>query len=245
MRLAALALAGLAGLALAGCATGPMADAGAADSPAVDPTSVDARRAALDAFRVAGSLGYWTEEQNLVARLDWREVPGRTEVDLVAPLGLGRLALVEGPGGATLSRSGAPPATGPSGGALLQRELGLAAPVPLGAMRDWLRGLPGEGATDVRRDAAGRLETLLWADATGARWFARVRRWTEAGGLELPALVTARSGDRRLRLALSDWRPGPGDGVGTTAPGAPDGTAPAPDGPGRSGAGGRLGIPGR
>ena len=177
----------------------------------------------------------------MTARLDWREADGRTELELVAPLGLGRLALVEDAGGATLARSGAAPVAGPSAGALLQRELGLAAPIPLGAARDWLRGLPGEGATEVRRDAAGRLETLLWSDASGTRWFARVRRWTEVDGLELPALVTARSGDRRLRIALSDWRPGEG-----AAPGEEPGRA-APDdpGPGPGAGGGRLGIPGR
>ena len=141
--------------------------------------------------------------------------------------------------------------SGPSADALLQGVLGLEAPIPLAAARDWLRGLPGPGATDVRRDAAGRLETLLWSDGAGARWFARIRRWTEVDGaagagaadadrLELPALVTARSGDRRLRLALSDWRLG--------VPGAP--AATGPDGPGNGdggapGTGGRLVIPGR
>ena len=174
-------------------------------------------------------------------------------------------------GGATLSRSGAAPTAGASAGELLARELGLAAPIPLEAVRDWLRGLPGAGATDVRRDADGRLETLLWSDASGARWFARVRRWTEVAGaeppLELPSLLTARSGDRRLRLALSDWRLGP-DGVpggeggadGTpdggadgsadggadgSADGTADGTADGA-GPGTPSSGrGRLAIPGR
>ena len=168
---------------------------------------------------MAGALGYWTDEENLTARLDWREADGRTSLSLVAPLGLGRLRLEAGPDGATLSRGGSAPVAGPSAGALLQRELGLAAPIPLEAASAWLRGLPGPGATDVRRDDRGRLQTLLWADGTGTRWFARVRRWTAVDGLELPALVTARSGDRRLRLALSDWRIGANDSAAGSGPG--------------------------
>ena len=175
---------------------------------------------------MAGALGYWTDEENLTARLDWREAKGRTALALVAPLGLGRVSLEAGPDGATLSRGGAAPVAGPSAEALLQRELGLDAPIPLEAASAWLRGLPGPGAADVRRDDRGRLESLLWTDETGARWFARVRRWTAVDGLELPALVTARSGERRLRLALSDWRLGANGG------------ASAPDA-------GRLAIPGR
>ena len=266
---------------LTGCAAPGASAPDGPDEPseaavAAAAVALDARRAALDAFAVGGALGYWTDDENVTARLDWREAGGTTEIFLAGPLGLGALTLVDGPGGATLARSGAPPVSGPSADALLQGVLGLEAPIPLAAARDWLRGLPGPGATDVRRDAAGRLETLLWSDGAGARWFARIRRWTEVdgasgtgaadgNGFELPALVTARSGDRRLRLALSDWRLG--------APGAPAATGPdgpgagraarratgratgrAGDGPGDGpgdgdggapGTGGRLAIPGR
>lgn len=247
-----------AALTLAGCAatadrTGPGEATGVGGVPgAPDIATADARRAAFDDFRVGGSLGYWDEAQNVTARIDWREAPGRTELLLAGPLGLGALSVTESAAGATLARRGAAPVTGPSAGALLQGELGLAAPIPLDAARDWLRGLPGEGATDVRRDASGRLETVLWPDASGARWFARVRRWTEVDGFELPALLTARSGERHLRLALNDWRPGGGDGTAggrvtagaagaDGADGAVDSAESAPPVPGA----GRLAIPGR
>ncbi len=247
-------------VALAGCSAGPELAPGAGGVPgAADIAAADARRRALDAFEVGGSLGYWDEAQNLTARFDWRETPARTELRLTAPLGLGSLALSEDAAGATLTRRGAAPVSGPTAGRLLQAELGLAAPLPLEAARDWLRGLPGEGASDVRRDDEGRLESVLWTDASGARWFARVRRWQDVAagagtdeapgagpdappdagpgaGLALPALVTARSGERRLRLALSDWR------LGADAP--PTEEAARPEPAARPG-GGRLEIPGR
>ena len=252
--LASLGLAALGGC-VAPAATAPDGPSEAAVAAAA--AALDARRAALGAFAVGGALGYWTDDENVTARLDWREAGGTTEIFLAGPLGLGALTLVDGPAGATLARSGAAPVSGPSADALLQGVLGLEAPIPLAAARDWLRGLPGPGATDVRRDAEGRLETLSWSDGAGARWFARIRRWTEVegaagaggpggpgGALELPALVTARSGGRRLRLALSDWRLGvPGASAATGPDGSGDGEG---DGEGDApGTGGRLAIPGR
>jgi len=121
--------------------------------------------------------------------------------------------------------------------------------VPLDQLALWLRGLPGD-ARDVRRDARGRLESLRWRDAGGTTWQARVLDWTTLDGLDLPALVSARGADHRLRLVLRDWSAG--DVADGPAAGATDGDELTPAGtrrevPGSAAADGakRRSIPGR
>ena len=145
----------------------------------------DAELRAFERFRVRGGLGVWNEETSLTARIDWRQAGEALELGLRGPLGLGSARLTDGPDGAAFRRGEAPPVRGASAGEVLQRALGLAAPVPIEQLASWLRGLPGE-AEEVRRDAEGRLETLRWTDGSGTRWRARVRRYTTLGELELP-----------------------------------------------------------
>jgi len=229
---ATVALAALALLALlAGCASG-----GATVPPAPpEPGQIAAREqrlAGLERYSVGGSFAYRDERQYLGAALDWRRDGDALAVSLRAPLGLGRLEVRQDARGARVVRSGREALTGPSAAPLLRTALGLSAPVPLDQLGDWIRGLPGSAASGVERDEAGRLRTLVYRDGTGQRWRTTVRRYREVNGLWLPALLTAVSGERRLRLALVDWRvPGP------SAEPVPD-RAPV-ESPGR-----RLSLPG-
>ena len=204
MRRAGTCLALLTAALVAGCAI-PAAAPPASDAEIAERIARrDAAARALDTFRVRAGLGVIDGESSGTARVDWRQSGETLDVGLAAPLGLGRARLIRRDGVARLERGDAPPLVGRSGDEILRRALGLSAPVPLDQLGAWLRGLPGD-ARDVRRDAAGRLESLVWRDAGGTRWQARVLDWTALDGLELPALVTARGGGYRLRLALRDW----------------------------------------
>lgn len=208
---AALSLFAAASL-LVGCvapSTRPPADpADAAARVAALASARDTKLRAFERFRVRGSLGVLTEETSLVARIDWRQTPSALSLRLEGPFGFGAARLDDAEGVATFRRGDAPPLVDVSADRVLQRALGLEVPVPLGQLALWLRGLPGE-AEEVRRDSAGRLETLRWSDASGTLWRARVRRYTTFEDLELPSLLTASGGGQHLRLALRDWSEDP------------------------------------
>ena len=219
--------------------------------PPLDPAEEAARVAALasardtelrafERFRVRGGLGVRSGETSLLARIDWRQTPAALALRLEGPFGFGAARLDDAEGVATFRRGDAPPLVDVSADRVLQRALGLAAPVPLGQLALWLRGLPGE-AEEVRRDSAGRLETLRWTDASGTLWRARIRRYAAFEGLDLPSLLTASGGDQHLRLALRDWSDEPALPAGSSS-GAIE---PPPTAPPGGGASRRLPVPTR
>ena len=221
---------------LGACATREAAPPVPAGETATLVARRDAALAAFDRFSVRGGLGLWNDERSVSARVTWRQTGETLDIGLVAPLGLGSARLLREDGRAVLFRGNAPPLTGESADRVLQRALGLDAPLPLDQLAAWLRGLPGE-ASDVRRDEAGRLRSLRWTDEGGTRWQARVLDYARAPSgvetgagepvLELPSLVTARGAGYRMRLVLRDWSADPGTGSPGTSPGGTgDETAP-------------------
>ena len=54
----------------------------------------DARLLAIDQFAVSGGLGIWTDEDNLSARVNWRQsADDQLSVALEGPLGIGSMVL--------------------------------------------------------------------------------------------------------------------------------------------------------
>ena|GEM_PF-610289 len=236
---------------LGGCAIG---GGGPPPTPATaaDVEARDQRLRALDTFRVSGRFGYRDERQNLSAGIEWDRSAEDLAIRLRAPLGLGRMEITQDATGARLVRGHREPVIGPNAAEVLRTGLGLGAPVPLDEIGDWIRGLAGPRATSVQRDAGGRLQSLVYRDATGQRWRATIRRYRQVEGEWLPALLSAVSGERHLRLALSEWRLG-ADATGATSDRVPDQAAPdaAPDpapgpapGPASGPASRRLTLPG-
>ena len=191
------------------------------------------RLEALDTYTVRGKLSFWNDDQSVTASVTWREQVSGRDIRVSGPFGIGRVRYSEADGLARIERGGTVTNVGADGGLLLAQTLGLAAPVPLDAISRWIRGLPGRDATSVARDSRGRLEQLQWIDDGGLRWRARVPRYRSVDELDLPALVTAESGQGSLRLALSRWELELSDTGKTDTE-----SAPAPSG------GGRLVIPG-
>jgi len=227
-------------LALTGCVTssdnlvgqGPADTADTVERAAV-AAERDARLMALDTFTVKGSLGFWDEKQNATASITWQESAEQRDILLVAPLGIGRLRVLQTGATARLEQGSDAVVTGTDAGVLLGRALGLGTPIPLQAVSEWIRGLPGKQASNVVRDQQGRLERLRWQDNFGGRWNARVLRYQTVGNEGLPALVTASSSAGNVRLALSNWE----FDLSAAGPETPENRgSPSPE---------RLGIPGR
>ncbi|ASJ72231.1 lipoprotein insertase outer membrane protein LolB [Granulosicoccus antarcticus] len=156
-------------------------------------------------FRVEGGLGIWTDTETISARLDWQQKSDELDLTLSGPLGIGTMQLTDDGSLVTLSRGGARVGQGPVADDVLQKGLGLSAPVPLDELGFWVKGLPGN-ATAVSRDAQGRLVSLRYTDVQGTRWQARFLRYVTWDKIEVPELITASGGPYSVRLRLKNWR---------------------------------------
>jgi outer membrane lipoprotein LolB len=196
-----------------GCQTNA-AQTGTDDGIAKKPGNAQQVAAATNAapWDVRASLGIWTEQtsttakQNITASMQWSEAQDLRNVTLRGPLGVGELVLTEAKNTARLQR-GTSVLTGRDGSRLVQQALNLVVPVPLDELSSWIRGLPG-AATDVTYDNEGRVQSLRYADKAGVPWQAMVQRYTKAGDVELPTLITAKGGPYNVRLVLRDWQLG-------------------------------------
>ena len=190
---------------MAGCQSlPPKADA----SPAAVAELVESREAALgllNEFSFSGGLGIWTSEQSIPARIVWRQSVSGLHLSLSGPLGLGDMKLEQSADEAILKRGNEAVAAGASADQVVQQGLGLAAPIPIEQLKQWVRGLPGD-AESVVRDERGRLASLRYRDATGTRWEARFKRYTDFNDLAVPSLITASGGSFSVRLVLKNWK---------------------------------------
>ena len=182
-----------------------------------DPAVRQAALQALDEFGFRGGLGIWTDEQSVSARIVWQQSPQQLEVQLSGPLGIGDMRLVDRPGQATLSRAGRTVAEGPVVDRVLQQGLGLAAPVPVRELQQWVKGLPGN-AKSVDTDAQGKLSSVQFTDEQGTRWEARFLKYSNLGEVQVPSLITASGGEYSVRLVLKDWHSGLAPSVNETEP---------------------------
>lgn len=78
--------------------------------------------------------------------------------------------------------------------------------IPLHDMALWLRGLPGESATELQYDAAGRLTSFVLTDTTGIRWQLSYSSFF-ADALSLPKELQLKSDDTQIRLIIRSWQP--------------------------------------
>ena len=77
--------------------------------------------------------------------------------------------------------------------------------IPLHDMALWLRGLPGDSATELKYDAAGRLVSFSLTDSTGIRWQLTYRSFFD-DALSLPKQLQLQSADTQVRLVIRSWQ---------------------------------------
>ncbi|GAB5415451.1 MAG: lipoprotein insertase outer membrane protein LolB [Congregibacter sp.] len=155
----------------------------------------------LQEWRVRGKVAYRLTDDAGSASLDWQQLGSESQLRLSGPLGVGStrisnegaLLRVERDGIARLYPADAAPWL-PEGQLL---------PVPIDAIRYWLRGMPAPDRT---------LEDLQLADAlaeslTQDGWEINYASFTEQQGLQLPRRLTLRAPDieLELRIILRDW----------------------------------------
>lgn len=185
----------------------PEGESGTLDGASIEQLTSrhEALLSSRDEFEVGGGLGIWTDEESISARITWLQRPDALQLDLVGPLGIGTMQLLESGGVSSLTRGDQTLARGNNADKVLQQGLGLIAPVPLHELSYWVRGLPGE-ASSVVRDDQGKLSSLRFTDEQGTQWQARFKRYSEWDGVPVPALITASGGPYSVRLLLKNWQ---------------------------------------
>ena len=158
------------------------------------------RLAALDTWMLAGKAGLRTPRESTSANLDWSQHPHYYRMLLSGPFGSGRSTLEGREGRFSLTTSeGRFEAETPE--ALMEEQLGWS--LPMGALQDWVRGLPGtESAYQLEEDELG-FPLRLEQDG----WEIDYRDWTRAESLWLPRRLVMTYGDLRVTLVVTDWRP--------------------------------------
>ena len=190
---------------VAGCASVPQRAPVAMPSPAA-PQDWAQRRALLQAesaFALKGRLAVAAGEEGFSAGLRWTQHDHEALIDLDGPLGVGGLRLRAA--GETLELVGArgERLDGEAARAELERRLGF--PLPLAALRYWVRGVP-DPARRADEQLAPDGSRLLALEQDG--WRVEYPAYVEdpAAG-PLPRRLNVARGGARLRLVVESWSP--------------------------------------
>lgn len=192
-----LLLAGMGLLLLVGCASqAPMDESG---RQAGQWERQQAEVEAFDTWTMVGKAGLRTPQENISANLDWNQHPHYFRMLISGPFGGGRNVLEGREGRFSLSNSdGRFEAETPE--ALMAEQLGWA--LPVSAMPDWVRGLPGDHASyQLETDEFG-FPSHLSQDG----WEIDYRDWERVDALWLPRRMIMNYEDVRITLVVNQWR---------------------------------------
>ncbi|MGM0855517.1 MAG: lipoprotein insertase outer membrane protein LolB [Pseudomonadota bacterium] len=182
---------------LAGCASqAPQDDSGRQSG---DWDDQKAEVEAFDTWTLVGKAGLRTSEENTSANLDWNQHPHYFRMLISGPFGGGRNVLEGREGRFSLSNSdGRFEAESPE--ALMEEQLGWA--LPVSAMPDWVRGLPGDhDSYQLETDELG-FPSHLAQDG----WEIDYRDWERVEGMWLPRRLVMNYDDIRITLVVNEWR---------------------------------------
>jgi outer membrane lipoprotein LolB len=184
-------------LLLAGCASqGPVDESG---RQAGQWERQQAEVEAFDTWTLVGKAGLRTSQENVSANLDWNQTPYYFRMLISGPFGGGRNVLEGREGRFSLSNSdGRFEAETPE--ALMEEQLGWS--LPVSAMPDWVRGLPGENDNyQMETDELGFPSHL-----TQDGWEIDYRDWEQFEGMWLPRRLIMNYDDVRITLVVNQWQ---------------------------------------
>lgn len=183
---------------LAGCAGRPATPEGGRQPGGWE--AQQARVEALDTWTLIGKAGLRTPEESTSANLDWSQYPHYYRLLISGPFGSGRNLLEGREGRFTLTTAeGRFEAETPE--ALMREQLGWS--LPVGALGDWIRGLPApERPYRLETDTLG-FPRHLQQDG----WVIEYRDWTQVASLWLPRRLVMTYDEVRVTLVVNEWRP--------------------------------------
>ncbi len=163
------------------------------------------RRAALqadDTFALNGRVALSAPGAGVNASLRWQQEGDVSRLSLDGPLGVGGAEVELHGDRLDLRTSRGEHLTGDAARAELERRIGF--PLPLQALRYWVRGVPqpGVAADEVLDEAHQRLKRLVQDG-----WEIDYAAWLESAAGSLPRRLAVRRDDTRVRLVVDHWSP--------------------------------------
>jgi outer membrane lipoprotein LolB len=113
----------------------------------------------INSWTLRGKMGVKTGSKGGSATLKWRYTRDTQDIELYGPFGGGRVLITVDRSGAELRDTKGRVIHGKTASEVLYTRLGWQ--VPFDYLSDWARGLPGEGASDLKWDNKGRLVHLI------------------------------------------------------------------------------------
>lgn len=169
--------------------------------PAPAPWQARQRRlGSLERWDLSGRISVIQGEEGWHGSVRWRQTPGGYSIDLVGPLGQGRIAIDGDAQRVRLRTADGRELTATDADVLLAEVTGLA--VPISGLLYWIRGLPAPTppSADLVGDEEGRLTQLQQGG-----WSIDFNRYTEIDDLQLPARINARQDGLQVKLAINAW----------------------------------------
>lgn len=194
-------------LALSGCAT----VAPVSQSPeAVSPLYAERLQRLTDAggWRLEGRLAINDGKDGGSGRLQWEQRPGDSRMDFHGALGRGAWRLTADGSGAELVFADGTRYQAPNVGRLVDEQVGWK--VPVDKLSWWVLGLAAPGPIESRQLAPDGTVSEL----SQAGWVVSYGGYLDVDGLLLPRKLTARQGERKVKLAVREWRLQPPVGRG-------------------------------
>ena len=190
-------IASLALLLLAGCAAQAPMEEGGRQAGQWERQQADVE--AFDTWTLIGKAGLRTSQESQSANLDWSQHPHYFRMLISGPFGGGR-SVLEGREGRFSLTTGEGRFEAETPEALMEEQLGWS--LPVSAMPDWVRGLPGDHASyQLETDELG---FPLHLEQDG--WEIDYRDWNEVEGMWLPRRLVMNYDDVRITLVVNEWR---------------------------------------
>lgn len=184
-------------LLLSGCAVQPVSAPETSSAWSARQTALTQRTT----WQADGRIGVVSGQDGWHANFQWAQQGLDYRIDLIGPLGQGRVVIQGGALEVSIQTQDGQHWTAPDPEALLEQSLGVSLPVT--GLRYWIRGLPQPGPAPVlQTDAAGRLIRL---EQNG--WVIDYPAYvpTPILNLDLPERIVARRQDLSVKLVIEQW----------------------------------------
>ena len=181
---------------------------GCAIPPATAPEATTAwaarqnRLARLTTWQAEGRIGVVSGQDGWHASFQWAQQNSGYRIDLIGPLGQGRVVVESDGQEARVQTQDGRNWTAPDADALLEQNLGVR--LPVNGLRYWARGLPEPGSTPtLQTDDQGRLTRL---EQNG--WVIEYPAYapTSMLNLDMPERIVARRPDLSVKLVIEQWK---------------------------------------
>lgn len=157
-----------------------------------------ATRGEAGLFTLDGRIAVHDGERHYASNLYWQHDVDRDELLFTTPLGQGIAELTRNNAGARLVFADRRELTATGWENLAAQVFGI--PLPLTALPRWLKAEAPADASDIRRDATGRLQQLR-IDG----WLIRYLDYESEQATALPTLIELEHGDIAVRLKIDAW----------------------------------------